>query len=599
MGSSSKEVGLRLKAAAEAAIAAVGLGYDVSEDLRLKYCKGTSEESRLIGVDDDLVRDIVIPGGILIQNVSKSINCDKGERMRFSSDILSFQQMAEQFNHDVSLSGRIPTGQFNAAFEFTGSWQKDAANTKALAIDGVFITLYSITLEKSQITLRDHVKNAVPSSWEPAALAKFIEKFGTHVIVGVKMGGKDIVYMKQQHSSTLASDVVQRKLKDVAEKRFSGEHTDAPRKTRDLDPLERNDYGLIPMDPAVEDVTLFWRRRGGSYGKNIDHRTWCQTVQLEPEVISMSFVPITSLLSGVDGNGFLTHAINLYLRYKPPIEELQQFLEFQLPKQWAPEFGVLAVGPEGKQQHNASLQFRFMGPKLYVNTNQVDVGDKPVTGLRLYLEGKRNDCLAIHLQHLSSMPKSLKLTLEPYTNSGPSSGPSSSDRRYHEKVQWKSFSHICTVPVESEDELAVVTGAEFEVSDTGLKRVLFLRLRFAKVVGATVVRQPEWDGSPVLSQKSGIVSTLMSTRFSTAQRPPPQPRDINVNSALPNGPPVTAHGKKLLKFVDTTELTRGPQDLPGYWVVSGARLMVDKSKISLRVKFSLLAVFSGDDEMSL
>ncbi|KAI3697250.1 hypothetical protein L6452_30128 [Arctium lappa] len=595
MGSSSKEVGLRLKAAAEAAIAAVGLGYDVAEDLRLKYCKGKSAESRLIGIDDEHIRDIQIPGGILIQNVSKSINCDKGERVRLSSDILSFQQMAEQFNQDVSLSGRIPTGQFNAAFEFTGSWQKDAANTKALALDGVFITLYSITLEKSQMALRDHVKNAVPSTWEPAALAKFIEKFGTHVIVGVKMGGKDIVYMKQQHSSTLPSDEVQRKLKDVAEKRFSGQRNDAPRKTRDLEPLERNDYGLIAMDPPVEDVTLFWRRRGGSYGKNLDHRTWCQTVQLEPELISMSFVPITSLLSGIDGNGFLTHAINLYIRYKPPIEELQQFLEFQLPKQWAPEFGVLAVGPEGKQQHNASLQFRFMGPKLYVNTNQVDVGDKPVTGLRLYLEGKRNDCLAIHLQHLSSMPKSFKLTLEPYTNSS----SSSVDRRYHEKVQWKSFSHICTAPVESEDELAVVTGAEFEVSDTGLKRVLFLRLRFAKVVGATVVRQPEWDGSPVLSQKSGIVSTLMSTRFSNAKRPPPQPKDFNVNSALPDGPPMTAHGKKLLKFVDTTELTRGPQDLPGYWVVSGARLMVDKSKISMRVKFSLLAVFPADDKVSL
>ncbi|KAI7742649.1 hypothetical protein M8C21_025537 [Ambrosia artemisiifolia] len=592
MGSSNKEVALRLKAAAEAAIRAIGLGYDLTEDLRLKYCKGKSPESRLIGIDDEQVRDIVIPGGILIRNVSKSISCDKGERMRFSSDILSFQQMSEQFNKDVALSGRIPTGQFNAAFEFTGSWLKDAVNTKTLALDGVFITLYNITLEKSQIALSDHVKNAVPSSWEPAALAKFIEKYGTHVIAGIKMGGKDVVYLKQQNSSTLPTDEVLKKLKDVAEKRFSGQPDNSPRKTNDLDPLERNDYGLINLVPAVEDITVFWRRRGGSYGKNLDHRTWCQTVQLEPEVISMSFIPITSLLSGIDGNGFLTHAINLYLRYKPPITELQQFLEFQLPTRWAPEFGELAVGPEGKQNHNASLQFRFMGPKLYV-----DVGNTPVTGLRLYLEGKKNDCLAIHLQHLSSTPKSFKLVAEPYKNS---SGPNSQDRRYHEKVQWKSFSHICTAPVESDDELSIVTGAEFEVSDTGLKRVLFLRLRFSKVVGATVVRQPEWDGSPALvTQKSGIVSTLISTRFSSAQKAPPQPQNVILNSALPVGPPVSAQGKKLLKFVDTTELTRGPQDMPGYWVVSGARLMVDKSKISLRAKYSLLAVISADEEALL
>lgn len=56
---------------------------------------------------------------------------------------------------------------------------------------------------------------------------------------------------------------------------------------------------------------------------------------------------------------------------KPPIEELHQFLEFQLPKQWALVFGELAVGPERKQQSGASLQFSLMGPKLYVNTNLV------------------------------------------------------------------------------------------------------------------------------------------------------------------------------------------------------------------------------------
>lgn len=56
---------------------------------------------------------------------------------------------------------------------------------------------------------------------------------------------------------------------------------------------------------------------------------------------------------------------------KPPIEELYQFLEFQLPRQWAPVFGELPLGPDRKQQSGASLQFSLMGPKLYVNTNPV------------------------------------------------------------------------------------------------------------------------------------------------------------------------------------------------------------------------------------
>lgn len=584
--------------AAEAAIQSIGLGYDLAEDLRLKYCKRSSPHSRLISIDDDRVHDIVIPGGIAIPNVPKSIKCDKGDRMRFGSDVLSFQQMSEQFNQDISLSGKVPLGHFNTAFEFSNSWQQDAANTKALAFDGVFITLYNIALEKSQLVLRDHVKEAVPSTWDPAALARFIEKFGTHIIVGVKMGGKDTIYVKQQHSSPLQSNDVQKKLKDMADKMF----TDAPglytNSAQDYEG-KKNKLTFLDNNPSssyarqeIQDLTFLCKRRGGSTEKSITHNEWCQTVQIEPDVISMLFVPITSLLSGLNGSGFLSHAINLYLRYKPPVEELHQFLEFQLPRQWAPIFGELALGPQRRKQSTASLQFRFMGPKLYVNTTLVDVDKKPVTGLRLYLEGKRSNCLAVHLQHLSSLPKTFQLQGETNGNLL----PNSSERKYYEKVQQKCCSKVCTAPVESDDDFAVVTGAHLEV----LKNILFLRLRFSKVVGATVVKRAEWDGSPGVAHKSGLISTLISTRFTTGQKPAPRPADVNINSAVfPGGPPLHGRTPKLLKFVDTTEMTRGPQHSPGYWAVSGARLFVEKGKISLRVKYSLLTVILPDDEVSM
>ena len=81
-------------AAAEAAVQAIGLGYDAAVDLRLKYCKrGGGGDSKLIVIDDDKCRDLKFPGGFLIRNVPKSINCDKGERIRFSSDLLPFQQV--------------------------------------------------------------------------------------------------------------------------------------------------------------------------------------------------------------------------------------------------------------------------------------------------------------------------------------------------------------------------------------------------------------------------------------------------------------------------------------------------------------------------
>ena len=62
-----------------------------------------------------------------------------------------------------------------------------------------------------------------------------------------------------------------------------------------------------------------FKRRGGKDNKDLSHNEWLNTVQSEPDVISMSFLPITSLLIGVLGSGFLNHAINLYLRCKYPL----------------------------------------------------------------------------------------------------------------------------------------------------------------------------------------------------------------------------------------------------------------------------------------
>lgn len=591
--------------AAKVAIQSIGCGYDISLDLRLKYCKGHPSNSRLIEIDENEGREVVLPGGISIPNVSKSIKCDKGEHTRFRSDVLSFQQMSEQFNQEVSVNGKIPSGLFNTMFEFSGSWQKDAAYTKTLAFDGVFITLYSVALEKSQMVLCDYVKKEVPSTWDPAALARFIEKFGTHVIVGIKMGGKDVIYMKQQHSSSLLPADVQKRLKTMADKRFSGANEQGgieSQQAHQNEKFEIREHRLRFADPNIsgsyahkEDTVCICKRRGGSDSRGLMHNQWLQSVDQEPDVISMSFIPITSLLNGISGSGFLSHAINLYLRYKPPIEELHQFLEFQLPRQWAPVFGDLPLGPQRRHLSFPSLQFSLLGPRLYVNTTPVDVGKRPVTGLRLYLEGRRSNRLAVHLQHLSSLPKVFQLEDDPNGNFH----RESYDRKYYEKVQWKNFSHVCTAPVESDEDLNIVTGAQLELGDYGFKKVLFLRLRFSTVMGATMVKHAEWDGSPGLARKSGLISTLISQHFTSVQKPPPRPDDVNINSAIyPGGPPVPVQAPKLLKFVDTTEMTRGPQEPPGYWVVSGARLMVEKGRISVRVKYSLLTVIQPDDEIS-
>ncbi|CAD6228048.1 unnamed protein product [Miscanthus lutarioriparius] len=471
--------------AAEAAIRSVGLGFDVVSDVRLKYCKQRgAPDPWLIELDHGEAQDIVLPGGVTVAGVTKSVKCDKGERMRFRSDVLSFQQMSEQFNQELSLSGKIPSGFFNTMFEFSGSWQKDAANTKTLAFDGWYVTLYSVALSKGQIVLRDHVKQAVPSTWEPAALARFIEKFGTHIVVGLKMGGKDVIYLKQQHSSTLQAADVQKRLKEMSDRKF-------------FDANGQSDMGFKD-----------------TYGNN-----------------------------------------------KSDIREQQ-------------------------------LRFVQSSPLNSYSSTEVDVGKRPVTGLRLFLEGRKSNKLAIHLQHLCSLPQIIQLEDDPYNHQIPEY-----DRKYYEPIgPWKRFSHVCTAPVES-DDLSIVTGAQLDVVNHGLKKILFLRLHFSKACNV-VVRNSEWENSPNLAQKSGLISTLISTHFSSvAQKPPPRPADVNINSAVyPGGPPVPVQTPKLLKFVDPTEMMRGPQDSPGYWVVSGAKLNLERGKISLRVKYSLLTAMMPDDE---
>lgn len=592
------------QSAAEKAVSVIGYGYDLTSDIRLTGCKPGPSGSPLIELDGTLTKDLVVPGGVVVPNVSPSIKCDKGERTRFHSDVLSFIHMSEQFNHELSLSGKIPSGFFNSMFGYKGCWQKDAPTTKNLAFDGWFITLYNIELAKSQITLSEKVKQEVPSSWDPTALAEFIDKYGTHIVVGVKMGGKDVIYLKQLQNSNLEPHEVQNLLKKLADDELSedayegsvsgSKQTDERSVAWDLPPMLANSIRQTVVSRSKNDDLLSIHVRRGGIDKGQSHKNWLSTVSQSPNVISMAFVPIVALLSGVRGSGFLSHAINLYLRYKPPIEELDQFLEFQLPRQWAPAYGDLPLASRRKKNPSPSLQFTFLGPRLYVNTVKVDSENRPVTGVRLYLEGRKSDRLAIHLQHLSSIPKMLQLS-DDFTYK-PTDEPIG--KGYLEPVKWSIFSHICTVPVEYngtriDDSASIVTKAWFEVKGLGMKKVLFLRLGYS-MVGSGRIRRSEWDGPSMHSRKSGLMSTLMSTPFSMGLNAPDQkPVKVDLNSAIyPDGPPLRA--PKMSYFVDTREMVRGPEDPPGYWVVTGAKLCVEGGRIRVKVKYSLLTIMSED-----
>ena len=216
-----------------------------------------------------------------------------------------------------------------------------------------------------------------------------------------------------------------------------------------------------------------------------------------------------------------------------------------------------------------------------------------MTGLRLYLEGKKSDHLAIHLQHLSTLPEKLQISDDHGYK------PIEEDRAYFEPVKWSIFSHVCTAPVQYngacfDDSASIVTKAWFEVKVVGMRKVLFLRLGFSTVASAKI-RRSEWDGPSNSSRKSGFLSVLISTRFSAGLNPPEKPSKVDVNSAVyPGGPPLPTKAPKMASFINTKEMVRGPEDPPGYWVVTGAKLCVEGGQISIKVKYSLLTIMTED-----
>ncbi|ONK67092.1 uncharacterized protein A4U43_C06F15610 [Asparagus officinalis] len=595
----------------ERALRCLGKGFDVACDFRAKYCKG---KERLVVINEEEREELVVPGFGSVADVSVDIKCDKGDRMRYQSDILEFNRMSELFNQKSSLEGRIPSGHFNCMYGFNGnSWARDASDTKYLAMDGFFTSLFNLHIDRCPLALSDRVIRALPSTWDPPSLARFIENYGTHIIVGLSMGGQDVVYVRQDKSSNLSPSEIKQHLDKLGDEIFTGTCTLSPhpRESKSKGHKVPEAFNIFDPQPMVLDgfttvsckdgITVVSSKRGGDAMAS-SHYEWLFTVPSMPDVINFTFVPITSLLKGVPGTGFLTHAINLYLRYKPPISDLQYFLDFQSHKAWAPLLSDLPLGPiSNRSIQNSSLHVNLIGPKLYVNTTPVIVARRPVTGMRLHLEGKRNNRLAVHLEHLSNTPTFLENCHETYGSLWRGS-EMIADERFYEPIQRKKLSHVCTVPVKYDPQWStqkrsesafIVTGVQLHVTPYDSTSVLHIRLLFSEIPGC-IIGQSKWErGSLGFSQKTGFFSFTNNSAEREQERQEQQRPVVLVDSGVyPAGPPVPVQAQKLLKFVDTSHICKGPQDSPGYWMVTGAKLDLEKGKIGIHVKFSLLTLVS-------
>ncbi|CAN6443660.1 unnamed protein product [Victoria cruziana] len=577
----------------------IGMGYDFNQDIGFPFCRGGGT---LIHLNEER-RTAVVPGGILVPDVSKSIRIVAGDSQRLTTGVLSFEEMSKRFNKEQhSLTDKTPSGLFNAMFGFHGRWQDEAFATKALAFDGIFSTLYGMELESAHPKLLDQVKEDVPSTWDPAALARFIEKYGTHIIVGVKMGGKDVIHVRQQTWSSLQPKHVQEKLMRLADDRFSDADTASAANQQELSLKRENSqarpvcgrrvsfsFALKTISQCEHVVSICLRKGGVDTGQG--HNEWLATIPQAPDVISMSFVPITSLLKGLPGSEYLDEAIRLYLIYKPAKGELHNFFEYQHQRKWT------SAPDDSKQPCPMRLQFTVLGPKLHVNTRPVDSGKKPVTGIRLFLEGDVEEKLTIHIQHLSSLPAFLTLSNELAYGSGVLD-----DKRQIKPLRWRHCSHVCVAPVEctlavTDKSAWIVTRASLEVQKIHKKKVLFLKLGFSLVENARI-QQSEWGRASTPINRPGTFSRVLSKRIGISEAPVAAEQvdliseHFSCSLASLTGAPKTP---KTLKYVDTREVARGPDYFPGYWVVTGAKLCAEDGKISMRVKYSLLTTSGGED----
>ncbi|KAJ9545047.1 LOW QUALITY PROTEIN: hypothetical protein OSB04_024754 [Centaurea solstitialis] len=574
---------------AKNSVQALGKGFDVNFDTRLLYCKGVAG-SKVVEIDEEHKRDLWLYDNLVVPNVSRDIENDQDPVNRHSSGVCNYHEMVEYFNKRANLAGNVPLGSFNAAFSLTGSKHIDASATKTLCMDGYFIPLSKFELTKSSLVLQESVKRAVPASWDPPALASFIENFGTHVITSVTIGGKDVIYVKQHLSSPLSTIEIKNYVQDIGNQRFSNTEnlTNSGllrykekasffsllfflfinvQATKGGDPSLFSSQGIYPQPTsspslsgnAKEDVTVIFRRRGGDDLEQ-SHTQWEKTVKYSPDVIGMQFVPIASLLEDVPGKEHLSRAIALYLEYR------RATILSGVPRVWAPLEDRLP-GHQRKEPVCPSLQFSIMGQKLYVSQDQISVGRKPVTGVRLCLEGSKQNRLSIHIQHLQCLPKILRPYWDTHVAIGAPKwlGPEEQDSRWFEPVKWKNFSHVSTAPIESPEAFIgdsagvhIVTGAQLGVWDFGSRNVLYMKLLYSRLPGCTV-RRSLWDHTPDKSKRAA--GTGGSSSGSGGN-----------------------NNNKLAKFVDMAEMSKGAADPPGHWVVTGGKLGVEKGKIVLRLK---------------
>lgn len=106
--------------------------------------------------------------------------------------------MVEYFNNKAGVSDTLPLGCMNSAFGLSGSRESDSDTTKALYKDGVIVPLAKVQLTNCPLILSDSVKRALPMTWDPPALARYLLIIKIENYIGRKL---ELPFMKLSNDS--------------------------------------------------------------------------------------------------------------------------------------------------------------------------------------------------------------------------------------------------------------------------------------------------------------------------------------------------------------------------------------------------------------
>jgi hypothetical protein len=107
---------------------ALGAGFDLTSDFRLRFAK---IRRRLVDLCEAGARDVSVPGGggAVLRGVPRDVGIDKGDRIRFRSDVLEFNQVPlsprvtrSVFACSSLLCVAVPCSAANVLFADLGDW---------------------------------------------------------------------------------------------------------------------------------------------------------------------------------------------------------------------------------------------------------------------------------------------------------------------------------------------------------------------------------------------------------------------------------------------------------------------------------------------